>query len=500
VRKILLVLFVSLLCSQSAAASFPVGEVKPMLTIYDVPGDFNLSFGEYRSGGSYKPFISGILELEEKYTTYTSVLPNCLEDLESPCLKSFEISNDDGKTWVKYKKSTSYESKIFDKNLNLPKGSYSQVSKNWPANSLEKLPAGANTSVFEFEDLNHFGGNQFMVQAVIEGVSSKDDLMSKSEKLSLIILPISVYSAPSPNTCSIWKDYCFKVYNFPENFKFRLSLDLKYLSSDFSGWFQSRIKEGIISQFGGSEISFEGYAVQVSHALASFYKPFPETLIKDYPEIKTGLFNGQKFTLNLIDSSINPDGIKTWFKYGEYVNKNASADSTLWQATSYSTTKNSVVYQQMNGCLSKRNGLLGSVSTNATIYEVGAPEWSATQKSLSFKVASPTNDSSGFRNSGNYELVVREDIAKCLWGSSITSAKAIIQIIDETGKTQISTTTFTTKKGYLYFKASGFHFSSPKILVSFAKNSATSITCKKGSITKKVTGLSPKCPKGYSKI
>ena len=499
-KKLICALLISLLTSQSAFASFPIGEVKPMLTIFDVPGDFNLSFGEYRSGGSYKPFISGILDFGSQESAYTSVLPNCFEDIESPCLKTFEVSEDDGKTWNKYKKSTSYESKVFDKNQNLPKGSYSQISKNWPANSLERLPSGANTSVFEFENAYHAGGNQYMVQAVVEGVSSKDTLKSKSEKLSLIILPISVYSAPAPNTCSIWKDFCFKVFNFPENTKFRISLDLKYLSSDFSGWFQSRIKEGVITQSNLSEISFEGYPVKVSHALASFYKPFPESLTVDYPEIKTGLFNGQKLTLSLIDSSINSNGIDIWQKYGNFVNKNASDDSTLWQATSYSTTKDATVYKQMNGCLNKKNGLLGLVSTNATIYEVGAPEWDSSSGSLSFKVASPTNDSTGSKNSGNYELVMREDIAKCLWGSSITSAKALIQIIDESGNSQVSTTTFLTQKGYLYFKASGFHYSSPKITVSFAKSSILTISCKKGKTTKKISSTKPKCPTGYTKI
>lgn len=485
---------------QNAVASFPKGEVKPMLTIFDVPGDFNLSFGEYRSGGSYKPYISGILDFGGDLNTYTSVLPNCIEDLESPCIKSFEISEDDGKSWIKYKKSTSYESKVFDKNQNLPKGSYSQISKNWSANALEKLPAGANTSVFEFENSTHGGGNQYMVQAVIEGVSGKDNINAKSEKLSLIILPVSVYSAPAPNTCSIWKDYCFKVFNFPENIKYRITLELKFLSSYFSGWFQSRIKDGTVTQSKNSEISFEGYPVQVSHALASFYKPFPEQLLIDYPEIKTGLFNGQKFTLNLIDSSINPDGIDKWQKYASFVNKNAFDDSSLWQATSYSTTKDSIVYKQMNGCLSKKNGLLGLVSTNATIYEVGAPEWDTSNNSLSFRVASPTNDSTGSKNSGSYELVMREDIAKCLWGNNVTSAKALIQIIDESGNTQVSTSTFLTQKGYLYFKAAGFHYSSPKIKVSFAKSSATAISCKKGKISKKIVAVNPKCPSGYTKI
>jgi len=77
----------------------------------------------------------------------------------------------------------------------------------------------------------------------------------------------------------------------------------------------------------------------------------------------------------------------------------------------------------------------------------------------------------------------------------------------------VATTTVKIDKEWFKFNAAGFHFSAPKLVASANKVNPTSsanksapkssanskqITCKKGSTTKKITGLN--CPKGFKKV
>jgi hypothetical protein len=138
--------------------------------------------------------------------------------------------------------------------------------------------------------------------------------------------------------------------------------------------------------------------------------------------------------------------------------------------------------------------------------------WDKETDSLSFTVAAPTFESDGEKKQGLYDLVLREDIAKCLWGKDLANVSAKIEILNADGSTQVATTTFKTINGYVYFRAAGFHYSVPKIKVSIVESPPTptpsasaaaakkaTITCIKGKVTKKVTAVSPKCPAGYKK-
>jgi hypothetical protein len=98
------------------------------------------------------------------------------------------------------------------------------------------------------------------------------------------------------------------------------------------------------------------------------------------------------------------------------------------------------------------------------------------------------------------------------------SPKLMIQIVNEDGTQSVATTAVTNKNGNLFFSAFGFHFSSPKIMIK-AESGALApsptpkqtamaasqpikksiIVCVKGKVTKKVTGIDPKCPSGYKK-
>jgi hypothetical protein len=516
-KKLPLFLILLMISAPSAFSAPPTGKITSIPTQFEIKSDFAIFFTDMALLTAFKPSFSSIIEYPES-SQYTAVLPTCQEDPLSPCLANLEVSTNQGASWSKNDGYTSYAAKNFGKNASLQPGQYSAVTKNWMANPSTLLPAGSNNKVFTIPNAKHAGGNQYLVQTVVNGTSALQGNNARASSLDITIFPIKVYSAPAPNTCSIWLDYCFEIFEFPTNVKFRVTLDLKYLSEIFSGWFQTRMFDSSVSQPSATSYGFEGFPVVVSNAQANFYRPFEEVLMTQFEDARTGITKfGQPFKLVLADSN-SSSSMANWIKYEKAIGSKAVYDSTIWHVVSYSTTIQKNIYQGMSGCLTNKNGVLGYVSTNSTVYEVSAPSWDDSSKSLSFKVASPTFDAQGDKNSGVYELAIQKDVAKCLWGDALINPKATIEVLDDAGSKQIATTVFAQKGNWIYFRAYGFHYSTPSIKVNLSKNTEVAatpvaspfpadasksklltITCLKGKVTKKVTAVKPKCPTGFKK-
>jgi len=161
--------------------------------------------------------------------------------------------------------------------------------------------------------------------------------------------------------------------------------------------------------------------------------------------------------------------------------------------------------------------LLGLVTTNAPIYASGAPAF--TDGSLSYKVAGLHVKADGTLFKGSYDLAIRSDFARCLYGFSNAPIRASVSVLSSDGSTQnVATELVTEKNGWMTLSAKNFTFSAPTIKVKLiqdkplgstkekSKQSAPIvksvaklkvIVCVKGKMIKKVSGSNPKCPTGY---
>jgi hypothetical protein len=158
--------------------------------------------------------------------------------------------------------------------------------------------------------------------------------------------------------------------------------------------------------------------------------------------------------------------------------------------------------QYMDSCLQDNRRLVGLVTTNAMAYSGAAPEW--VNNSLAYKVAGLHFMPDGKTEvEGTYDLAIRSDAARCLYGFSKAPISATINVTGANGETKTATTVVNEKSGWLKLAAYGFTFSSPTISVKLTQAKApakkTTITCVKGKLTKKVTAVGPKCPAGYKK-
>jgi hypothetical protein len=151
------------------------------------------------------------------------------------------------------------------------------------------------------------------------------------------------------------------------------------------------------------------------------------------------------------------------------------------------------------------------VTTNSNAYIAGPPVFK--DGVLSYKVSSPHYDSKNEIQVGTYDLAIRSDIARCIYGFTSAPVQASVSIIYDDGQTKSATTVVSERNGWLKLSAKGFTYSSPTLKVSFtqekpaaeatispvAKPSKKTIVCTKGKTTKKVTAVNPKCPTGYKK-
>ena len=201
------------------------------------------------------------------------------------------------------------------------------------------------------------------------------------------------------------------------------------------------------------------------------------------------------------------------FKVWEQLIKPNPEDNWRWNFGSNLDTSK----QNCEGQIGK-DKLIGLVTTNAPIYASGAPAF--TDGSLSYKVAGLHVKADGTLFKGTYDLAIRSDFARCLYGFSSAPIKASVSVVSNDGSTQnVATELVTEKNGWMTLSAKNFTFSAPTIKVKLiqdkplgstkekSKQSAPIvksvaklkvIVCVKGKMIKKVSGSNPKCPTGYN--
>jgi hypothetical protein len=146
------------------------------------------------------------------------------------------------------------------------------------------------------------------------------------------------------------------------------------------------------------------------------------------------------------------------------------------------------------------------------VYSAGPPTYNKAEESLDYKLLSPHFTADGKEAIGTYDLVLRSDVARCIYGFSKAPIQAVVSIVGAEGENKVATTLIREKDGWLTLSANGFTFSSPTIRVKLSQEVAstpmapakvsvkkTTITCSKGKKVLRVYAANPKCPTGYRK-
>jgi hypothetical protein len=256
----------------------------------------------------------------------------------------------------------------------------------------------------------------------------------------------------------------------------RVELSLK-LSNRVTGWLHGRLKKPDIkvdvidNQY--NQIVIGAEAVEIPQMYAEISKSTqPADVYQAVTESAWGGFRGQ----NIAWHSIKSEDSKARFlisKVASEAKDTASNTTTSWQVKSIQAGSDAT------GCLGDSKRLIGLVTTNAMAYAGEAPAFVGAR--LSYEVAGLHYMPDGKTAvEGTYDLAIRSDVARCLYGFSKAPISATINVTGANGETKTATTVVNEKDGWLKLAAYGFTFSSPTISVKLSQAKAPAV---KTSIT-----------------
>ena len=344
------------------------------------------------------------------------------------------------------------------------------------ANESLKMPAGGSVSLWDAPEVPHTGGattysayvkvtmlnfgRGFEYQGFTAVVSPFNEITGEPRFLDASAIVGAVGSDgktinvinPIPGKCS-WMEEgkCGLTEDFADGTRAGLTFRV---SQQIGGFFNGRLKapDVRVEKFDSNtnRITVDGDPVKIPRFAIEVPSSTPEA----------ELFRNHWGGFYIADSSSNPSQIETLRKFA---NDTATAQTTAWQLAS-------VAQGTYDRCFSQPNQLVGLVTTNAMGYESGSPRMSS--GFLNYKVSGMHFLPDGKTEAqGSYDLLLRSDVARCLYGFSKSPISATISVAGGTDKT-VATTVVSEKSGWLKMAAYGFTFSNKTIKVKITQPKA----------------------------
>ncbi len=496
------------------------------------------------SGPDYmeKMFLCDSLEAKDCSTpdlnglTFTSIFTKCQSDTDSNCIDSFSIKNEDGSVIPATFQRNWVSKPVFqgDKSKHLPTGygpnTWTLTNSKGVAETYA-LSVGVNGYLDLRRNATKTNFESFIaaIQPIKEVAGAEyDGPVANVTKRGM------GYS-PGWNTmfvekgCQIAeKGLCG--YRMPFDLEKTVVLKVR-LSQPVQGWLHGRMKDANIVMTTAADNS---QTVEISAkplSIPSVYGwvkwgDLPQNVKDLYPVgaggtsrnsedfVTKDLFTRTLLTKSMVAGDLPIRELNLWLPL---LNDKAAAMRTFWVAQ---TIRGELPFDSQN-CV-RGKGFTGVIGTNAVVYSDGPPKFDKAEQSLNYTVGASHFDSKGELFKGYYQLNLRSDVARCLYGFGSAPIQAKIEVSSSDGTPSVATTVISESDGWLKMTAGGFTFSTPSIKVKLSQEAPasapvetaspapsptakpavvkkTSITCVKGKTSKKVTAINPKCPTGYKK-
>ncbi len=490
---------------------------------------------------------------EGRALNYSAVLPRCAGDGDFNCIVDFGVINEAGE------KTSAVFGRYFPE----------KPQNEYVGDNSRNLPNGATGSIYSLSQAPHDGGDKYYVAAVVTGdVDSRGNASAYGIDVRITPVELEVngwlsrgsegrdagwaqitdqntgvvrwgmqaagYSGTQFCVANSWKEsLCAQKYAFPAEKKYYVTTRLSQVPG---GWMHGRISSPdieITKNDTYSTVDFRGNPVAVPTVYKRYqYTEMPAALKEMYDVEKGGYKpacansveycaggrsgpSSDPLNRNVIiaPSPWDPygmDQLKLWIPF---VDDKATALPSFWSVRTLSANEMSGASQ----CFSDSTKITGIVTTNSTQYSAGPPKYDRSEGTLSYQVAAPHYGTTGDVFKGSYDLVMRSDVARCVYGFRQAPIQATLSITSADGTPQVATTVIGERKGWLYLTAKNFEFSAPVIKAKLSQEAeptpevvpapatpkvtkkAQSITCLKGKAKKVVKGANPACPKGFKK-
>ena len=478
------------------------------------------------------------------------ILRPCLADSDRACLDSLEAKNSKNVL----EKLTFYGEGITQKIAGYK-------FKTGAGSDVVDIPAGGGLSVWKSSELNPDGSEKFYAAHVLLRYLSTCNRGTPNSPCSInlsdfkgSVYPVSVKPGTSCREFAL-EGKCVDSLNFTGSE--RISVTLR-MDKRLTGWIFGRMQNADFSvtpiDATFNKIRIEGDVTLVPELIASVPKseiaqdPKLEKYLRDFFTVGTpgtsvpnpgggswndssigGLwsktypdFLAAQTTTRLL--SVNFDKFALFAAFESHLKPFSpkaenNGRNILRETNSIFWNFGANAYTGNNACSADKTKLHGMVVTNAPIFETGPPVFK--DGSLNYRVAGVHTNVDGSLFQGRYTYIVRSDTARCYYGFSDAPIVASVEVVSADNSAQVATVLVSENKttGFIKLQADNFTFSAPTIKVKLtqdkpivpAKSEAATapkssvakkvitITCAKGKITKKYSGVNPKCPSGYKK-
>jgi hypothetical protein len=333
------------------------------------------------------------------------------------------------------------------------------------ADGVHGVPAGSTVSLWDIPGVVNAAGTTTYAVALDIDFSIVDDGYVINNA-GAVVTPYSTKLGSYPTSgypgcvfsgggeCGVLEDFATGT---------RIGLDFR-MPSTVGGWFRGRITQPVIAvtplSETGNRVSVEadvtavpavGVGVPAELALSAFGITVPEP-----PESTDITIAGAAPTAPAAIDAVKP-----------LVADTATATVNTWSFTQLPNAT--------GDCWPDASQYVGFVSTNAMAYDDSPPEFADGE--LKYGVAGMRYAPDGSVYDGTYDLVLRGDVARCLYGFSDDPIGATVSVEDD-GQAQSGTTTSVVEAdGWLRVSVAGIHFSAPEISVTITQEQdATFIT------------------------
>lgn len=334
-------------------------------------------------------------------------------------------------------------------------------------------------------------------------------------------------STPQGEKCvRIETGICMLQAGFPTEYRFGLTLRM---GEKLSGWFHGRFslpQVSISNWRQGQEISVEGEPVKVPALdfVVPMTKLSPE-MLQQLTDCRKdiscrGARGSESGVWQTVTNITHPNAMELLTGFNNLYLDRATTTKTYWSFKNMFNHAGSINEGILKECSSSAGSLAGLVTTNSLTYSSGPPVFDKASGSLIYKVASPHFEENGDVARGSYDLVMRADVARCVYGFSSAPIRAEISITSGDGSTQeIASELVSEKDGWISLSAKNFTFSAPTLKVKLTQEKPKEVTptpapsasaapvvvkaavktlkCFKGKAVKTIKGAKPKCPAGY---
>lgn len=244
-----------------------------------------------------------------------------------------------------------------------------------------------------------------------------------------------------------------------------------------SNWFYGRLTKPTFSlskSTSGSavvlDVSGEPVTVPVLYGKTSWASLSPNLqkyYLNGFPSVGKiyGVADPNQWDVAHLASSREFDVLKEWIPI---VKDTAAALTTQW----YFKASNEGSDPRF---ASKDDQVDGIVTSNATAYVPGPPSFNQQTQSLEYQVGAPHLTPSGATFRGTYDLAIRADAARAIYGfAKNVPVKATVSIVSENGQEIAAQEQVGEKDGWFFLRAENFTFSSPKLRVKLTQAGGSS--------------------------